>query len=88
KMLVIRDTKQVVESIEKVLEAYDLPMSEVVLDIEVLEVNRDTLLGLGITFPDQVKVSALNPIGEVGKYTLNQLKNMTSDSLSLVTADT
>lgn len=88
KILVIRDTKQVVESIEKVLEAYDLPMSEVVLDIEVLEVNRDTLLGLGITFPDQVKVSALNPIGEVGKYTLNQLKNMTSDSLSLVTADT
>lgn len=88
KMLVVRDKKQVIESIEKVLEAYDLPMSEVVLDIEVLEVNRDTLLGLGITFPDQVKVSALNPIGEVGKYTLNQLKNMTSDSLSLVTADT
>lgn len=87
RMLVIRDTQPVIDSIDKLLEAYDLPMSEVVLDIEVLEVNRDTLLGLGIEFPDKVQVRAFNPLGIAGEYTINQLKNMTSDSLSLIAAD-
>jgi general secretion pathway protein D len=87
RILVVRDSKPVIDSIDKLLEAYDLPMSEVILDIEVLEVNRDTLLGLGIEFPDKVQVKAFNPLGVAGEYTINQLKNMNSDSLSLITAD-
>lgn len=87
RLLIVRDSKQVIDSIEKLLEAYDLPMPEVVLDIEVLEVNRDTLLGLGIDFPNQVSVSALNALGEAGNYTINQIKNMTADSLVLKAAD-
>lgn len=87
RLLIVRDSKQVVDSIEKLLEAYDLPMSEVILDIEVLEVNRDTLLNLGIDFPKQIGVSALNGLGEAGKYTINQIKDMTTDSLVLKVAD-
>ncbi|WP_228277586.1 secretin and TonB N-terminal domain-containing protein [Acinetobacter dispersus] len=87
RLLIVRDSKQVVDSIEKLLEAYDLPMSEVILDIEVLEVNRDTLLNLGIDFPKQIGVSALNGLGEAGKYTINQIKDMTTNSLVLKVAD-
>jgi general secretion pathway protein D len=87
RLLIVRDSKQVVDSIEKLLEAYDLPMSEVILDIEVLEVNRDALLNLGIDFPKQIGVSALNGLGEAGKYTINQIKDMTTDSLVLKVAD-
>lgn len=87
RMLVIRETQPVIDSIDKLLEAYDLPMSEVVLDIEVLEVNRDTLLGLGVKIPDNVQVRAFNPLGVAGEYTINQFKNMTSDSLNLIAAD-
>lgn len=87
RLLIVRDSKQVIDSIEKLLEAYDLPMSEVVLDIEVLEVNRDTLLGLGIDFPNQIGVSALNGLGEAGKYTINQIRDMTTNSLVLKVAD-
>ncbi|HEM8710273.1 TPA: secretin and TonB N-terminal domain-containing protein [Acinetobacter baumannii] len=87
RLLIVRDNKQVIDSIEKLLEAYDLPMSEVILDIEVLEVNRDTLLGLGVDFPKQIGVSALNGLGEAGKYTINQIKDMTTNSLVLKVAD-
>lgn len=87
RLLIVRDNKQVIDSIDKLLEAYDLPMSEVILDIEVLEVNRDTLLGLGVDFPKQIGVSALNSLGEAGKYTINQIKDMTTNSLVLKVAD-
>lgn len=87
KMLIIRDNTDVLASIEQSLQAYDLPTPEVVLDIEVLEVNRDTLLGLGIDFPNQISVKALNDLGDVGKFTLNQVKNLNSNNLGLVVAD-
>lgn len=87
KMLIVRDNVDVLGSIEQSLQAYDLPTPEVVLDIEVLEVNRDTLLGLGIDFPNQINVKALNDLGDVGKFTLNQVKNLNSNNLGLVVAD-
>ncbi|OBY74844.1 secretin and TonB N-terminal domain-containing protein [Acinetobacter gyllenbergii] len=87
RVLIVRDNQKVINSIEKLLEAYDLPMSEVILDIEVLEVNRDTLLELGVDFPKQIGVSALNGLGEAGKYTINQIKDMTTNSLVLKVAD-
>lgn len=87
RLLIVRDNQNVIESIDKLLQAFDLPSPEVILDIEVLEVSRDNLLELGIDFPKKVDVSLLNGVGGVGSYTINQLRNLTSDSLKLVTAD-
>lgn len=87
RLLIVRDNQNVIDSIDKLLQAFDLPSPEVILDIEVLEVNRDNLLELGIDFPKKVDVSLLNGAGGVGSYTINQLRNLTSDSLKLVTAD-
>lgn len=87
RLLIVRDNQNVIDSIDKLLQAFDLPSPEVILDIEVLEVSRDNLLELGIDFPKKVDVSLLNGAGGVGSYTINQLRNLTSDSLKLVTAD-
>lgn len=87
RMLVIRDNQNVINSIDKLLQAYDIPSPEVLLDIEVLEVSRDSLLNLGIDFPNKIEGSVLNSIGGVGAYTLNELKNITKDSVSLVVTD-
>jgi len=87
RLLIVRDNQNVIDSIDKLLQAFDLPSPEVILDIEVLEVSRDNLLELGIDFPKKVDVSLLNGVGGVGSYTINQLRNLTSDSLKLVTAD-
>lgn len=87
RLLIIRDTKDVVDSADRLLQGFDLPTPEVVLDIEVLEVNRDKLLGLGIDFPNQIGVRALNPAGVAGSYSLDQLRALNSDSLRLIAAD-
>lgn len=87
KLLIVRDNQNVIDSIDKLLQAFDLPSPEVILDIEILEVSRDNLLGLGIDFPNKVDVSILNGAGGVGSYTINQLRNLNSDSFKLVTAD-
>lgn len=87
RMLIIRDNQNVINSIDKLLQAYDIPSPEVLLDIEVLEVSRDSLLNLGIDFPNKIEGSVLNSIGGVGTYTLNELKNITKDSVSLVVTD-
>ncbi|WP_228254847.1 hypothetical protein [Aquirhabdus parva] len=87
RMLIVRDTQDVLDSIDLLLQAYDLPVPEVILDVEILEVNRDKLLGLGIDFPNQIGVRALTGAGQVGQYTINQIKSMTRDNLSLVVAD-
>ncbi|MCH7388137.1 hypothetical protein MMO39_12625 [Acinetobacter modestus] len=87
RLLIVRDNQNVIESIDKLLQAFDLPSPEVILDIEILEVSRDNLLGLGIDFPNKIDVSILNSVGGVGSYSINQLKNLTSDSFKLITAD-
>lgn len=87
RMLIIRDNKNVISSIDKLLQAYDVPSPEVLLDIEVLEVSRGNLLNLGIDFPNKIEGNLLNSVGGVGSYTINELKNVTKDSVSLIITD-
>lgn len=87
RMLIVRDNQNVIDSIDKVLQAFDLPMPEVILDIEILEVNRDRLLNLGVDFPDKIGVRAFNDLGLTANYTIDQIKKLNTNSLSLVAAD-
>lgn len=62
-MVTIRDTADAVRVAEKLVALQDVPESEVMLDVEVLEVNRSRLLQLGVTWPDAV---SLTPIAASG----------------------
>ncbi|KQW99768.1 hypothetical protein ASC84_19965 [Acinetobacter sp. Root1280] len=86
RMLIIRDNQKMINSIDKLLQAYDVPAPEVLLDIEVLEVSHDNLLNLGIDFPNKIEASVLGA-SSAGAYTLNQLRHLNKDSINLVVTD-
>ncbi|WP_432719474.1 secretin and TonB N-terminal domain-containing protein [Jeongeupia wiesaeckerbachi] len=84
-MLVMRDTPEAVAVAERLIAAQDLPQSEVVFDVEVLEVNSSDTLNLGIRYPDSVSATvgsyakgadgsqgAFNP----GQFTLDALSSL------------
>ncbi|MBM3116827.1 secretin N-terminal domain-containing protein [Jeongeupia naejangsanensis] len=56
-MLVMRDTPEAISVAERLIAAQDLPQSEVVFDVEVLEVNSSDTLNLGIRYPDSVSAT-------------------------------
>ncbi len=51
-MILVRDTPEAIRLAEKVIRTQDLADPEVVLEIEVLEINRTRALELGVSWPD------------------------------------
>ncbi|MEJ8834855.1 cohesin domain-containing protein [Ramlibacter sp. AN1133] len=51
-MILVRDTPETIRLAEKVIRLQDLADPEVVLEIEVLEINRTRALELGVNWPD------------------------------------
>lgn len=77
-MLVMRDTAEAVAVAERLIAAQDLPQSEIILDVEILEVSSTDLLNMGIQYPDTISAS-LAPTGSVSPLPLNT----TAGSISL-----
>ncbi len=89
-LLIMRDTPEVIEVAERLVSAQDLPQSEVVLALEVLEVNRNDLLDLGIRYPDSVGVSVTGSLpysrpgtgdGTPGVIKLSELENLNKNNV-------
>ena len=76
-MLVMRDTPEVIKIAEKLIAANDLEDPEVMLDIEVLEVNRTRLQELGIIYPNQLAVVTPDAL------TLESLKAINSANIGV-----
>jgi general secretion pathway protein D len=68
--LVVRDTPQIIRMIEKLISAMDQPESEVMLEVDVMEVSRDRMLALGIDLPTSFGVS-------IPGMSLDKFKNLT-----------
>jgi general secretion pathway protein D len=86
--ITIRDTPQVVALAERLLRAWDKPQGEVIVDVEIMEVDRSMLRKLGIDFSNTTLSVQLNPVGGQGSATgwlrLNalSLKNLSSYELA------
>ncbi len=52
--IVIRDTPQVIRLAEKLVTSMDQPEPEVMLEVQLLDVNRDKTLDLGVNWPTSV----------------------------------
>lgn len=76
-MIVIRDTPEVIRIAEKLIAANDMADPEVMLEIEVLEVNRSRLQELGLGYPSQISIN--NQI---------QLNNSTATATGVVGTNT
>ncbi|MGZ5819745.1 MAG: secretin N-terminal domain-containing protein, partial [Burkholderiaceae bacterium] len=58
-MVIVRDTPEAIKLVEKLVALHDTPESEVMLEVEILEVNRSRLQELGIQWPTSIGLTAL-----------------------------
>ena len=72
-MLTMRDTPEAIRIAEKLIAAQDLAEPEVMLELEVLEVDRNRLTELGIRYPSQVS-AGVQGTGGAGGLTLAETK--------------
>ena len=84
--LVMRDTPEAIRTAEKLIMSQDMAEPEVMLEVEVLEINRRSLENIGIRYPTTASIgvqgrdtvngtTTLSP----GQLTINELKNFNSN---------
>jgi general secretion pathway protein D len=75
--LIVRATQETIAVAEKIVAVQDYPDSEVMLEIEVLEVSRDRVRNMGIQWPSSFGVqtpTTVNTIHDLVHIPLNQLQ--------------
>lgn len=70
-LFVMRDTLEAIRLVERLVAINDFPDPEVMLDVEVLEINRNRLMELGPNLPQQVVFSGVP--GATGFVPLDQI---------------
>ena len=81
--LLVRDTKDVVDVVEKILDANDVPDPEVVLDVEVLELNDANTENVGLLLSNyNVSMGVFAPDGTALSPTLPAAGTSTSSTSS------
>lgn len=73
--VLVRDTPEVMAVVERVVAALDIAQSEVTMDVQVLEVNANDELEVGVDYPSDLRFSIL-PQGESGRVTVRDLLNL------------
>ncbi len=84
--LVMRDTAEAIRNAEKLIASQDMADPEVMLEVEVLEINRRSLEAIGIRYPTTASIgvqgrdtvngtTTLSP----GRLTIRELKNFNSN---------
>lgn len=85
-LLVVRDTPEMVRLVERMVSIQDVSEPEVMLELEVLEIQRSRLLNLGIQFPEQLSLAPLPAIGTILR--LRDLERINSTSTGATISNT
>jgi general secretion pathway protein D len=85
-MLTMRDTPEAIRMTEKLIAAQDLVDPEVILEVEVLEIDRDKLTNIGIDYPTQFSVGALGAAG-AGQFTYAEWLNRNAGMVAFKITD-
>jgi general secretion pathway protein D len=87
--ILVRDTKDVVDVVDKILDANDVPDPEVVLDVEVLELNDANTENVGLLLSNyNVSMGIFAPDGTPLSSTLPSSSSTSSSSSSSSTSST
>jgi general secretion pathway protein D len=86
-LIIIRDTPEAIRLAERVIALQDLSDPEVMLEVEVLEVQRSKLLELGIQWPSQLALTPIAPAGGT-TVTLDNLRGLGSSTLQATLGST
>lgn len=73
-LIIVRDTPDMIRLIERMVSIQDVSEPEVMLELEVLEIQRSRLVNLGIQFPEQLSLTPLPSIGSI--LTLRDLQRL------------
>ncbi len=85
--IVVRDTSDIVNVVEKILDANDVPDPEVVLDVEVIEVSDKNAQNVGLLLSNyNVQLGAFTPEGKALASSLSAVTT-TSTSTTTTSAD-
>jgi general secretion pathway protein D len=85
-IIIMRDTPAAIKMAEKLVTLQDISDPEVMLDVEILEVQRSRLMELGVNWPSQI---ALAPIASTGTtVTLNDLRRQNGATTQVTVAAT
>jgi general secretion pathway protein D len=79
RLLVMRDTPEVVRMAEKLLLSLDLEDSEVMMEVDIVEITRSKLQEIGIKYPNQVNLNILGPGSAAGTAVVTTLQNLILD---------
>ncbi|MDN2700400.1 general secretion pathway protein GspD [Janthinobacterium sp. SUN100] len=89
-MLVLRETPETIALAEKLIRLQDMEEPEVMLEVEVLEINRSRLLNAGVQWNSQLTVTPLgitSSMPTTGSSTssmkISDLRNLNSDRLGI-----
>ncbi|MET0264257.1 MAG: cohesin domain-containing protein [Duganella sp.] len=89
-LLILRESPETIALAEKLIKLQDLEEPEIMLEVEVLEINRSRLLNAGVQWSSQLTVSPLgvNNTGNGGTISaatmkLSDLRNLTSDAIGI-----
>ncbi|MDC6162354.1 secretin N-terminal domain-containing protein [Achromobacter xylosoxidans] len=80
--VVLRDKPETIMVAERIVMSLDIPQSEVTLDVQVLEVNMNDTLDLGVRYPERLQLGAAVQEGH-GKMTLGELLALNRDRINV-----
>lgn len=80
-MLVMRDTPEAIRLAERLVNLHDTSSPEVVLEVEILEVNRTTLREMGVNLPKEIGVSVTADQATSSWRTLDELRALDSSGI-------
>lgn len=75
-LFVIRDTLEMIRLVERLVAINDFPDPEVMLDVVVLEIKRDSTLDLGPNMPTSVTFSAVPGVGAPAQVAADSVVKM------------
>ena len=80
-LVILRDSPEAVRLASQLVALQDVPEPEVMLDVEVLEVQRSRLLDLGVDWPTSLAFAPLQSAG--GALTIDQLRGLNSGNIGV-----
>jgi len=81
-LVIMRDTPEAIRLAERIVNLQDVPEAEVMLEVEVLEVQRNRTLNLGINWPQSVGLTPLSTLGG-SNLTLDDLKHINKSTIGV-----
>ncbi|MCS0613042.1 general secretion pathway protein GspD [Massilia kyonggiensis] len=81
-LVILRDTPEAVKLASQLVALQDVPEAEVMLDVEVLEVQRNRLLDLGVDWPTSLSFTPLQSTAG-SAITIDQLRHLNGQTIGV-----